>query len=157
MRLRIEQYVSHFMSEERVIISKNDKDLLITRILDEAVGFGPLEPLINDPDITEILINGFDEVYIEKKGRLETVDVSFRDDEHVRHIVDRIVAPLGRRVDESSPMVDARLPDGAVSTRSLRRSVCREHSSPSGNSGKIHSRWKISSNSIRSMNRWPSF
>ena len=76
MRLRIEQYVSHFMSEERVIISKNDKDLLITRILDEAVGFGPLEPLINDPDITEILINGFDEVYIEKKGRLETVDVS---------------------------------------------------------------------------------
>ena len=113
MRLRIEQYVSHFMSEERVIISKNDKDLLITRILDEAVGFGPLEPLINDPDITEILINGFDEVYIEKKGRLETVDVSFRDDEHVRHIVDRIVAPLGRRVDESSPMVDARLPDGS--------------------------------------------
>ena len=113
MRLRIEQYVSHFMSEERVIISKNDKDLLITRILDEAVGFGPLEPLINDPDITEILINGFDEVYIEKKGRLEIVDVSFRDDEHVRHIVDRIVAPLGRRVDESSPMVDARLPDGS--------------------------------------------
>ena len=113
MRLRIEQYVSQFMSEERVIISKNDKDLLITRILDEAVGFGPLEPLINDPEITEILINGFDEVYIEKRGRLETVDVSFRDDEHVRHIVDRIVAPLGRRVDESSPMVDARLPDGS--------------------------------------------
>ncbi len=113
MRLRIEQYVSQFMSEERVIISKNDKDLLITRILDEAVGFGPLEPLINDPEITEILINGFDEVYIEKRGRLETVDISFRDDEHVRHIVDRIVAPLGRRVDESSPMVDARLPDGS--------------------------------------------
>lgn len=113
MRLRIEQYVSHFMSEEKVIISRNDKDLLITRILDEAVGYGPLEPLIKDPEITEILINGFDEVYVEKKGRLEMVDVSFRDDEHVRHIVDRIVAPLGRRVDESSPMVDARLPDGS--------------------------------------------
>lgn len=113
MRLRIEQYVSHFMSEEKVIISRNDKDLLITRILDEAVGYGPLEPLIKDPDITEILINGFDEVYIEKRGRLEMVDVAFRDDEHVRHIVDRIVAPLGRRVDESSPMVDARLPDGS--------------------------------------------
>ncbi|MCM3708970.1 CpaF family protein [Sporosarcina luteola] len=113
MRLRIEQYVSHFMSEEKVIISRNDKDLLITRILDEAVGYGPLEPLIKDPAITEILINGFDEVYVEKKGRLEMVDVAFRDDEHVRHIVDRIVAPLGRRVDESSPMVDARLPDGS--------------------------------------------
>jgi pilus assembly protein CpaF len=113
MRLRIEQYVSHFMSEEKVIISRNDKDLLITRILDEAVGYGPLEPLIKDPTITEILINGFDEVYIEKAGRLEMVDVAFRDDEHVRHIVDRIVAPLGRRVDESSPMVDARLPDGS--------------------------------------------
>ncbi len=113
MRLRIEQYVSHFMSEEKVIISRNDKDLLITRILDEAVGYGPLEPLIKDPDITEILINGFDEVYIEKAGRLEMVDVAFRDDEHVRHIVDRIVAPLGRRIDESSPMVDARLPDGS--------------------------------------------
>ncbi|MCG7344224.1 CpaF family protein [Sporosarcina sp. ACRSL] len=113
MRLRIEQYVSHFMSEEKVIISRNDKDLLITRILDEAVGYGPLEPLIKDPAITEILINGFDEVYIEKSGRLEVVDVAFRDDEHVRHIVDRIVAPLGRRIDESSPMVDARLPDGS--------------------------------------------
>ncbi len=113
MRLRIEQYVSHFMSEEKVIISRNDKDLLITRILDEAVGYGPLEPLIKDSTITEILINGFDEVYIEKMGRLEMVDVAFRDDEHVRHIVDRIVAPLGRRVDESSPMVDARLPDGS--------------------------------------------
>lgn len=113
MRLRIEQYVSHFMSEEKVIISRNDKDLLITRILDEAVGYGPLEPLIKDPAITEILINGFDEVYVEKKGRLEMVDVVFRDDEHVRHIVDRIVAPLGRRIDESSPMVDARLPDGS--------------------------------------------
>ncbi|WP_252502249.1 CpaF family protein [Sporosarcina sp. Marseille-Q4943] len=113
MRLRIEQYVSHFMSEEKVIISRNDKDLLITRILDEAVGYGPLEPLIKDSEITEILINGFDEVYVEKKGRLEMVDVAFRDDEHVRHIVDRIVAPLGRRVDESSPMVDARLPDGS--------------------------------------------
>lgn len=113
MRLKIEQYVSHFMSEERVIISRHDKELLITRILDESVGFGPLEPLINDADITEILINGYNEVYIERKGKLEEADVKFRDDEHVRHIVDRIVAPLGRRIDESSPMVDARLPDGS--------------------------------------------
>lgn len=113
MRLRIEQYVSTFMSEEKVIISRHDKELLISRILDESVGFGPLEPLINDPDITEILINGYQEVYVERRGKLQEIHIAFRNDEHVRHIVDRIVAPLGRRIDESSPMVDARLPDGS--------------------------------------------
>ncbi|PLS15420.1 type II secretion system protein E [Bacillus sp. M6-12] len=113
MRLRIEQLVSHFMAEEKVIISRHDKEILITRILDESVGYGPLEPLINDPAITEILINGWNEVYIERLGKLELTEVVFRDDDHVRHIVDRIVAPIGRRIDESSPMVDARLPDGS--------------------------------------------
>ena len=113
MRLKIEQYVSQFMSEERVVISRHDKELLVTRILDESVGLGPLEPLINDSTITEILINGCSEVYVERNGKLEEVDIVFRDDEHVRHIIDRIVAPLGRRIDESSPMVDARLPDGS--------------------------------------------
>ncbi|KQL51021.1 type II secretion system protein E [Heyndrickxia shackletonii] len=113
MRLRIEQIVSQFMSEEKVIISRQDKEILITRILDESVGFGPLEPLINDSTITEILINGFNEVYVERLGKLEQTEVKFRNDEHVRHIVDRIVSPLGRRIDESSPMVDARLPDGS--------------------------------------------
>jgi pilus assembly protein CpaF len=113
MRLSIEQFVSQFMAEERVIISRHDKDILITRILDESVGFGPLEPLINDSSITEVLINGFEEVYVERFGKLELTDIKFRDDDHVRHIVDRIVAPIGRRIDESSPMVDARLPDGS--------------------------------------------
>jgi pilus assembly protein CpaF len=113
MRLKIEQLVSQFMSEERVIISRNDKELLISRILDESVGYGPLEPLINDETITEILINGYEEIYVERLGKLEISQVKFRDDEHVRHVVDRIVAPLGRRIDESSPMVDARLPDGS--------------------------------------------
>ena len=113
MRLRIEQLVSQFMAEEKVIISRHDKDILITRILDESVGFGPLEPLIIDPSITEILINGWAEVFVERLGKLELTEVRFRDDDHVRHIVDRIVAPIGRRIDESSPMVDARLPDGS--------------------------------------------
>ncbi|MDX8346026.1 MULTISPECIES: CpaF family protein [Bacillaceae] len=113
MRLKIEQLVSQFMSEERVIISRHDKELLISRILDEAVGFGPLEPLINDETVTEILINGYEEIYVERLGKLEVSNIKFRDDEHVRHVVDRIVAPLGRRIDESSPMVDARLPDGS--------------------------------------------
>jgi len=113
MRLSIEQYVSQFMAEEKVIISRHDKEILITRILDESVGYGPLEPLINDPSITEVLVNGFNEVYVERLGKLELSDITFRDDDHVRHIVDRIVAPIGRRIDESSPMVDARLPDGS--------------------------------------------
>ncbi|MFC4388018.1 CpaF family protein [Gracilibacillus marinus] len=113
MRLKIEQLVSQFMSEEKVIIPRQEKSLLISRILDESVGFGPLEPLIADESITEILINGHDEVYIERFGKLELSTITFRDDEHVRHVVDRIVAPIGRRIDESSPMVDARLPDGS--------------------------------------------
>ncbi|HYK73772.1 MAG TPA: CpaF family protein, partial [Pseudoneobacillus sp.] len=79
----------------------------------ESVGFGPLETLLKDDDITEILVNGPKEVFIERRGRLEQSDITFRDEAHVRHIIDRVVAPLGRRVDESSPMVDARLPDGS--------------------------------------------
>ncbi|MED4585377.1 CpaF family protein [Brevibacillus choshinensis] len=113
MRIAIERMVSQYMSEEKVVIPRNEKELLLTRLINESVGLGPLEPLLGDPDITEISINGHKEVYIEKNGRLELTDLKFRDEEHLRHIVDRIVAPLGRRIDESSPMVDARLKDGS--------------------------------------------
>lgn len=113
MRHTIERLVSQFMAEEKVIISRRDKETLLTRLIDESVGFGPLEPLLNDPDITEILINGHKEVYIEKDGQLTLTDLQFRDEAHVRHIIDRVVAPIGRRIDESSPMVDARLKDGS--------------------------------------------
>lgn len=113
MRLRIEQQISQFMSEEKIVISKFDKDNLLTRIIDESVGYGPLESLLQDPTITEILINGSDEIFIERLGKLEKSPIVFRDNDHVRHVIDRIVAPLGRRIDESNPMVDARLPDGS--------------------------------------------
>ncbi|MED1865904.1 CpaF family protein [Fictibacillus nanhaiensis] len=113
MRLAIERIISQFMLEERVVIPRSDKEKLLTRLIDESVGFGPLESLLNDPDITEILINGHNEVYIEKNGRLELTSLKFKDESHVRHIIDRVVAPLGRRIDESSPMVDARLHDGS--------------------------------------------
>ena len=113
MRLAIERMVSQYMSEEKVVIPRNEKELLLTRLINESVGLGPLEPLLADPEITEISINGHNEVYVEKAGRLELTDLKFRDEEHLRHIVDRIVAPLGRRIDESSPMVDARLKDGS--------------------------------------------
>ncbi|MEK5037260.1 CpaF family protein [Sporosarcina sp. FSL K6-3457] len=113
MKLRIEQLISQFMSEEKVIISRHDKEMLLTRIIDESIGFGPLESLLKDPTITEILINGPKEVYVERLGKLQQSSIVFKDDNHVRHVIDRIVAPLGRRIDESSPMVDARLPDGS--------------------------------------------
>ncbi|UED69721.1 CpaF family protein [Brevibacillus sp. HD3.3A] len=113
MRVAIERLVSQYMSEEKVVIPRSEKELLLTRLINESVGLGPLEPLLADPEITEISINGHNFVYIEKRGRLELTDLKFRDEEHLRHIVDRIVAPLGRRIDESSPMVDARLKDGS--------------------------------------------
>lgn len=112
-RLSIERLINQFMLEEKVVISKNDKEMLLTGLIDESVGFGPLEPLLKDPTITEILVNGPKEIHIERNGRLEPSRVTFKDEEHVRHIVDRVIAPLGRRIDESSPMVDARLPDGS--------------------------------------------
>lgn len=112
-RLKIERLINQFMTEEKVVIPRHDKETLLSRLIDESVGFGPIESLLKDDDITEILVNGPKEIYVEKNGKLELVDITFKDESHVRHIVDRVVAPLGRRIDESSPMVDARLPDGS--------------------------------------------
>jgi pilus assembly protein CpaF len=82
-------------------------------VMDETFGLGPLETLLKDTTISDILINRFDRIYIERRGRLELADVRFRDNAHLRQIIDRIVAQIGRRVDEVSPMVDARLADGS--------------------------------------------
>jgi pilus assembly protein CpaF len=89
------------------------RDELVDSVADEVLGLGPVEPLINDPAVSEIMVNGPDQVFYEKEGRLYLSSVRFRDAGHIMRIVERIVAPLGRRVDESSPMVDARLPDGS--------------------------------------------
>ena len=114
LRARIESLVSGMIREEGRLISYEDRVALINSILDETVGYGPLEPLLRTPSITEIMVNAPDEVYIEQDGRLLLApDVRFEDDRHIEHIIDRIIAPLGRRIDESSPMVDARLPDGS--------------------------------------------
>lgn len=90
-----------------------DRDRLIGDILDEAIGLGPLERLLTDPDISEIMVNGPGDVFVERAGRLQRVDVAFTGEQAIRSVIDRIVAPLGRRIDESSPMVDARLADGS--------------------------------------------
>jgi pilus assembly protein CpaF len=98
---------------ESLILTKDQTEQLIRGVVDRIVGLGPLEPLLEDPAITEIMVNDVQNVFIEREGRIERVDVTFRDDAHLRHVIDRIVAPIGRRIDESSPFVDARLPDGS--------------------------------------------
>ncbi len=89
------------------------REQLVDEILDEALGLGPLEPLLRDPSVTEIMVNGPDQVYIERKGKLEISAATFRDNDHVLKIIEKIVSPLGRRIDEGSPLVDARLEDGS--------------------------------------------
>lgn len=105
--------VENYLDDEGVFITKLDKQKLIAEIIDETIGFGPINRLIRDPSISEIMVNGPQNVYVEKKGRLVLTDVVFKDDQHVMRVIEKIVAPLGRRIDESSPMVDARLPDGS--------------------------------------------
>lgn len=95
------------------LLSRSDRDRLVNEVLDETFGLGPLEPLMRDPAVTDILINGPKTVYIERQGQLELTDVTFLDNQHLLQIVQRIVGRMGRRVDETSPMVDARLPDGS--------------------------------------------
>ena len=90
-----------------------EKEKLFSEIIDEVLGFGPLEPLLQDPTVSDILVNTYRQVYVERFGRLEPTDVRFKDDDHLRKIIDKIVSAVGRRIDESSPMVDARLMDGS--------------------------------------------
>ncbi|MEO7667285.1 MAG: CpaF family protein, partial [Dehalococcoidia bacterium] len=89
------------------------KEMVIQRVIDDAIGLGPLEPLVNDPTISEVMVNAPDEVYFERDGIIYLAALRFRNNDHIMLVVDRIIAPLGRRVDESSPFVDARLPDGS--------------------------------------------
>lgn len=113
LRVTLDRLVGRYLADEQVVITQQDRERLISKIIDESVGYGPLEPLLEDDEITEIVVNGPYEVYYEKKGILHKTDIQFRDEEALRHVIDRIVAPIGRRIDVSSPMVDARLPDGS--------------------------------------------
>jgi pilus assembly protein CpaF len=99
--------------EELLILTEAQQEMLIRRVVDRIAGLGPLEPLLEDPTITEIMVNDPQNVFIEREGRIEQVGVHFRSEADLRHVIDRIVAPIGRRIDESSPLVDARLPDGS--------------------------------------------
>ena len=112
-RQAVSGLVKEIMSEQRVPLNFDEQEKIHADLLDEVFGLGPLEPLLRDAKISDILVNGKDHVFIEKGGLLQKVDTSFRDDRHLMQIIDRIVSRVGRRVDESSPMVDARLPDGS--------------------------------------------
>src|SRR3954451_24575755 len=111
-RARLERVVGRMVSREGPVLSTVERNQLIRRVVDEAVGLGVLEPLLADDSVTEIMVNGTDEIYVERDGRLPRADISFSDEAQLFQTIDRIVSTVNRRVDESSRMVDARLPSG---------------------------------------------
>jgi pilus assembly protein CpaF len=113
VRQDIQTHYNQVLSEEKVLVGRAERDELLELIVAEILGYGPIEPLLRDTTITEVMVNGPKNVYIERGGKIERAAVEFQDDDHVQRIIQRIVSPLGRRIDESSPMVDARLPDGS--------------------------------------------
>ena len=109
---RVRQLVVEQLNAEEDPFSPAERARLERQIADDILGYGPLEPFLHDPTVTEIMVNAYDQVYIERGGVIEETEASFLDDAHLLRIIDRIVSQVGRRIDESSPMVDARLPDG---------------------------------------------
>ncbi|MGZ3440445.1 MAG: CpaF family protein [Polyangia bacterium] len=112
-RVRVREAVARLLGEERLVVAPSEMSALVRDLADAIVGLGPLEPLLHDPTVTEVMVNGPKAVYVERAGRIERAPVVLEDDAAVVHLIDRIVGPLGLRADESSPWVDARLPDGS--------------------------------------------
>jgi pilus assembly protein CpaF len=113
LETRVKETLQVVLAREETPLTSADRSRIAAEICDEILGHGPIEPLLRDPDINEIMVNGPDQIYVERFGHIVPVDAAFVDEEHLRRIIDKIVARVGRRVDESSPMVDARLPDGS--------------------------------------------
>jgi pilus assembly protein CpaF len=109
----LREVVQRLVDEEAALLGAGDREELVTRVVRDSVGLGPLEPLLADPTVEEVMVNGPGVVYVERRGRIEAADVAFTGEEELRNAIERILAPLGRRVDELSPMVDARLADGS--------------------------------------------
>jgi pilus assembly protein CpaF len=110
---RVRELLPSILNREEQMLTPADRTLVYRQVLDEILGHGPIEPLLRDPDITEIMVNSWDRIYVERFGHIHTVDAAFMDEAHLRRVIDKIVSRVGRRVDEASPMVDARLPDGS--------------------------------------------
>ena len=135
VRRQIEEIFGKVIDEEGLALTRAERVRMLEQITDEIIGLGPLEPLLRDESISEVMVNGPRQVYIERSGKLELTNVVFQNDDHVMRIIDRIIAPIGRRIDESSPMVDARLPDGSrVNAIIPPLSPGRARSSPSASS-----------------------
>ena len=109
----ISKMTEEILKSESVPLNLREKERLVREVPDEVLGLGPLEAFLHDPTVSDILVNTHNQIYIERFGKLERTGAQFKDDVHLRKIIDKIVSPLGRRIDESSPMVDARLPDGS--------------------------------------------
>ena len=122
MRNELATFINEHMSDYDVSLSRTERERLIEEVLYEIAGFGPIEPYLADATVTEVMVNGPHQVYIERAGKIEQVDVAFRDDEHVLNVIDRIITPLGRHVDETSPRVD---PVGAGGPGRLRTGLRR--------------------------------
>ncbi len=113
LREQVKEVVSRLADQENTLLNFNERQRLIGEVLDETFGLGPLEVILTDPAISDILVNGPKQVYIERRGRLELTEVEFRDNAHLMHVIDKIVSAVGRRCDETCPLVDARLADGS--------------------------------------------
>ena len=113
LKPELTRLIEQILRQDQVLLNIRERDRLIEEVQNEVLGLGPLEPLLQDPSISDILVNTGKQIYVERSGKLELLEARFRDDEHLRKIIDKIVTAVGRRVDESSPMVDARLPDGS--------------------------------------------
>ena len=113
VRSQVGNVVERLIADDQIPMTVAERDRLIEEVLDEVFGLGPLEPLLQDPTVSDILVNGFDNIYVERAGRLVETNVRFKDQAHIRMIIDRIVSNIGRRIDDSSPIVDARLNDGS--------------------------------------------
>ncbi|MGH3716077.1 MAG: CpaF family protein, partial [Micromonosporaceae bacterium] len=110
---RVKEAIAEVLAREELPLSATDRARIAREVADEILGHGPIEPLLRDPDVTEIMVNGPRHIYVERFGRIYPVDAEFVDESHLRRVIDQIVSRMGRRIDESSPMVDARLPDGS--------------------------------------------
>jgi len=113
LRNQLRSLAAHLCTQQTVNLPNDDREAMVREIMDEIYGFGPIEPLMSDPDVSDVLINGPDSVFIERNGLLERTDIRFANDEHLVHFIQRLVGRAGRRIDEVSPMVDAKLPDGS--------------------------------------------
>ena len=113
VKKQVRPLIGELIAAQSVPLSGSERLGLVEEIIDEVFGFGPLEPILKDPEVSDILINSYKDIYVEKHGKLQKISMSFRDNRHLLQIIDRIVSRVGRRIDETSPMVDARLPDGS--------------------------------------------